>query len=163
MFSQIALLAQASQLDITNWFQFGIAGVLAYLIYILLKYIKQRDRAEQDHSKERSAMYREDNEERDKRFIDLLKSIDISGQRFVDATNTNIEKFIQLVNKVMEQGTYQTQVLTELKTIVNKLPSEFSTLKNDINEHLEQLTMNYELKKKSKDPSIVIDDQRKRD
>ncbi len=166
MFLILTILLQTPNdplINIGNWFEFGIAGVLAYLIYLLLKYIKQRDKADQEQAKERSMMYREDNRARDERFIEALKSIDVSGQRFVDATNLNIEKFIQLVNKVLEQSNFQTQVLTEVKTIVSKLPSEFSGLKDDIYRHLEQLTMNYELKKKTKESSIVIDEQNKRD
>jgi len=131
-----------------GWFQYGLAGVLASLIYLLLKYIKQRDKHDSDSAKQRSEMYREDNRARDDRFADALKSIDVSGQRFINATNSNIEKFVQLVNKVMEQGNYQTQILIELKTIVSKLPGEFRSLKEDINEHLEKLSMNYDLTKK---------------
>lgn len=134
-----------------NWFQFGIAGVLAFLLYLLLKYIRQRDKYEQDRSKERSEMYRDDNKVRDQRFIEALQSIDISGERFVEATNSNIEKFIQLVNKVMEQSNFQTQTLIELKTIISKLPSEFHLLKADINEHLRKLVISYNLTKKEED------------
>ena len=132
----------------SDWFQYGLAGVLAFLIGLLIKYIAQRDKHDQELAKERSAMYREDNEARDQRFIEALKSIDLSGDRFVNATNNNIEKFIQLVNKVMEMGNFQTQILVELKTIVSKLPSEFQALKADINKHLEKLVLGYDLTKK---------------
>lgn len=131
-----------------DWFQYGLAGVLAYLIFLLLKYIRQRDKYEQDKAKERSEMYREDNRIRDQRFMDALKSMDIGGCRFVESTNSNIEKFVQLVNKVMEQSNFQTQTLIELKTIVSKLPAEFHALKSDINKHLENLVMSYDLTKK---------------
>ena len=131
-----------------NWFQYGLAGILAFLIYLLLKYIRQRDKHDQELAKERSAMYRDDNKVRDERFIEVLKSIDVNGERFIESTNSNVEKFIQLVNKVMEQTNFQTQTLVELKTIVSKLPSEFQTLKADINDHLEKLVMSYDLTKK---------------
>jgi hypothetical protein len=136
--------------DISEWFQYGIAGVLAFLITLLLKYIMQRDKADQKLALQRSEMYRDDNKKRDDRFIEALKAIDCSGERFVEATNLNIEKFVSLVNKVMEQSNYQTQVLIELKAIASKLPHEFESVKKDINDQLEKLSIHYEIRRRDK-------------
>jgi hypothetical protein len=149
-----------------NWFQFGLGGILAFLIYLLLKYIKQRDRAEQSSAQQRSERYRDDNKIRDEKYIEALggvtrtlEKIDKDGDKFIGAMNDivtagsenyngAIEKFVQLVNRVMEQSNFQTQTLIELKTIVAKLPSEFQSLKSDINKHLQNLVMSYDLTKK---------------
>ena len=148
------IIAQGQTLPLNsepgNWFQYGIAGVLAILLLYLIKYIIQRDKHDQENALERSKLYREDNETRDKRFLDVIKSIDINGQRFVDSTNSNIEKFITLVNKVMEMSQYQTQVLVELREVVIKLPPEFEALRKDIKEALDKLTLQYEIKPKEK-------------
>jgi hypothetical protein len=145
-----------------NWFEYGLAGALIFLMGLLLKYIIQRDQNDKEREAklalQRSEMYREDNKVRDERWIKTLESlakilenIDKDGCRFIDATNTTIEKFIQLVDKVMDQANYQTQVLTELKTIVQKLPGEFQLEKKEIIEHLDKLVMNLELKKRIAD------------
>jgi hypothetical protein len=153
-----------------NWFQYGLAGALIILMGLLLKYIIQReshDKAREDNlSKQRSDMYREDNKMRDERWIKSLEGVNKTlertekeGDKFITALNNivmagsknyndAVEKFIQLFNKVMEQSSFQTQTLVELKIIVSKLPSEFNSLKNDINARLENLTLNYNLEKK---------------
>lgn len=147
----LALLLQQTvtpYADPGNWFQYGLAGVLAFLIGLLLKYIMQRDKHDQETALKRSEMYRDDNRIRDERLYKILQSVDVNGDKFVEATNGNIDKFVQLINKVMEQSNYQTQTLVELKTIISKLPSEFQVLKNDINLRLEKIGVVYELKKK---------------
>lgn len=142
-----------------NWFQYGLAGALIVLMGLLLKYIIQRDQSDKEREAklalQRSEMYRDDNKLRDERYVKTLESltkilekIDKDGSKFIEATNCTIDKFVQLVDKVMDQSNYQTQVLTELKSIVAKLPSEFLNEKKEIIEHLEKLTMNYELKHK---------------
>lgn len=175
VFIKFGLLLQETSPVITdppggNWFQYGLAGALIILMGLILKYIMQRDqrdkeredkRIEQENAREerlakqRSEMYREDNKIRDERWIKTmegmtksLEKVDTDGSKFIDATKETIEMFTGLVNKVMDQSNYQTQVLTELKTLITKLPSEFAAEKKEIIEHLKMIGVNYELKKK---------------
>jgi len=165
-----AMLQQTIQTP-DNWFQYGIAGALVFLMILILKYIMQRDKQDANERQEREArlalqrseMYREDNKLRDQRWMDAvgelreaLEKVDANykdtSQKFIDANRENIEKFIGVVNKVMDQNSYVAEVLTGLKSTVERLTTanqkEFETLKNSILEHLNKITLNYEIKRK---------------
>ena len=146
-----------------TWFQYGLAGALVFLMILILKYIVQRDKAdtkermdrEEKLAGQRSELYRADNKIRDERWIKslegivkTLETVDVNGSRFIEATNTTIDKFVQLVNKVMEQSNYQTQILTELKVLISKLPSDFESVKKELSDNLKILAMNYDPKTK---------------
>jgi hypothetical protein len=151
-----------------NWFQYGIAGILAFLMILIIKYITQREKYDKESestlAKQRSEMYRDDNRIRDERWIKtlenlgkVLEKVDKDGDKFINAINSvvmegsenyneAIEKFVQLVNKVMDLGNYQTQVLIELKGIITKLPEEFRIMRDETLKRVDQLAIDFEFK-----------------
>lgn len=160
-------------LGIDNWFQFGLAGLLIALMITLIKYIRDKDKEE---SKERlaredklairrSEMYREDNKVRDERWTEAVdelkealtmvdKNYREAGDKFIAANRESIERFIGVVNKQMDQNAYVAEVLTGLKTSVERMTltnkTEFESLKNNIIDRLGDITLNYELKPKDR-------------
>ena len=157
-----------------GWVPYGFAALVAGQLFQIIRWIMKKDertaerraeaaainlealyKREERLATERSEKYREDNRIRDDKYIKsmeantkVLEKISGDGNKFIDATKDMVEKFVQLVNKVMDQSNYQTETLIELKSMVSILPGEFENLKKDINDHLEKLTYRYELIRK---------------
>ncbi len=127
----------AQELPFTSYLQYGIAGIMAVLLYFVFKHIvaasdkRNADREERilAHNKQREESYTS----LVKSVKDLIGDLDKNWKSTADRMDRNyqdsIDKFIKVIDKVMDQNSYTTQILVELKDKI-----EHFTKKNDVDE-----------------------------
>lgn len=160
-FTFIILQQSVGEPSINFLLQYGIAGALIILLIMLFKFFAAHNNKENaareekimDHNKLREHSYKE--------LVDslkgLIRDVDNNWKTTADRMDRNyqdsIDKFIKVIDKVMDQNSYTAEVLIQLQHKVDAAlkKNDIEALRNEIVNILSKIGLEYNLTPKNRD------------
>lgn len=140
--------------------QYGIAGGMVILLILLFKFFASHNNREGEKREKRIMEHNENRENAYKETVStlrtLVRDLDSNWKNTADRMDRNyqesISRFINVVDKVMDQNSYATQVLVELRDKVehyNKR-NDIEEMKREILAVINKITLEYNLTPKTR-------------
>lgn len=141
--------------------QYGIAGALIILLIMLFRFFANHSSKENIAREDKIMEHNKSREEAYKDTVLTLKSLirdlDTNWKTTADRMDRNyqdsIDKFIKVIDKVMDQNSYTTQILVELKDKIEHYTkrNDIEEMKKEIINHINKINLQYNLTPKNRD------------
>lgn len=146
--------------SLNSLLQYGLAGAMVILLILMFRFYashankegEKREKNIMDHNEKRENAY----QETVSTLRTLIRDLDSNWKSTADRMDRNyqesISRFISVVDKVMDQNSYATQVLVELRDKVehyNKR-NDIDEMKREILAVLSKITLEYNLTPKNR-------------
>lgn len=133
------LLAQSTEITgFSSYLNYGLAGVMLFLMILMFKYF--------------TTQISKDNSSRDDRYKDVVDDLKLVINKVDSNFTQTSQRFVDVLNKQMDQNSYTVSVLTELRDEIRhhnaSAGRRYDDLERKISEKLDKLVLHYNIMKK---------------